>query len=125
MDELVYGRLRRQSRGSPQLGELDAEAGDRRAVWTRGEVDDAHRPAPYRAGEELGRVSCISCGVAQLYVGPASSSFAEQMNVRDSTLGHVSRVRTGPVALWALGVVRAAERPVLDAQSTEPLKLLG
>ena len=42
------------------------------------------RPAMVPANSPA-KVACISAGATQLLVGPASSSFSEQMNVRSST----------------------------------------
>ena len=67
------------------VGELDADVRDVTADRSHRERHDVHRAPAHASVEEPLSVPRISAGATQLLVGPASSSFSLQMNVRSST----------------------------------------
>ena len=61
----------------------------------------------------------ISAGSRQLFVGPASASRSEQMNVRSSTLRDVGRIGVCPEAVRPLLRVEGGERAGGDEVGAE------
>ena len=105
-----------------------AESGG--AERAHAERDDVHRPAAHRAAEDAlpspshpWKISRISAGAFQWLVGPASSSFSEQMKVRSSTRATSRRVGGGVVRVRALDRVELRERALVDELLAQALVL--
>ena len=117
--ELVEDRLAHAGHGAHGdgdvggVGDLDADRGERRAE--RAHAERARRTSCGRASQPRKmplsppvKISRISAGAFQWLVGPASSSFSEQMKVRSSTRATSARVGGRVVGVRALDRVELA-----------------
>ena len=103
MIRIVHRRRRRES------VQLHADLRLVRAQRAHRERHDVHRAALHRRRVNRSSiVSRISSGSRQLFVGPASSSRSEQMNVRSSTRATSLGSDQRQVGVRALGVATAA-----------------
>jgi hypothetical protein len=106
------------------VGELHADVGLVRSEWAHRERDHVHRAAGHRAVEESRQRVTHLAWLVPVVVGPASSSWSEQMNVRSSTRA-VSRVRAREIRVGAFSVGEPLERAGVDEPLTEAVVLLG